>query len=168
MFAFLLAVMIIAGIVVKVGMAYAAPTDSSGQSYQIQFVDQDGNPFLNADGTEVSNMIKTLKPDKKVKAPTIKKKWLPDETKNDDRIIPVWNVPDTDIIVYPGDEIWYEDYEEESQQMDLIFYLVPDESAINLETSGVFFYDADGEEIEKYSKPNCKIGKEITIPDPAP
>lgn len=168
MFAFLLIVMIVTGIAVKVGLAYAAPTSDSGQPYQIRFVDQDGNPFLNDDGTEVSNMTKTLQPDKKVKTPKIKKKWLPAETKNDDQIIPAWNVPDTELTVYPGDEIWYEDYEEESQQIELTFYLVPDDRTINTNTSGVFFYDADGEEIEEYARPNCKIGKQITVPDPMP
>lgn len=168
MFAFLLVIAIVAGIAIKAGPAYAAPADDSRQPYQIKFVDQDGNPFLNADGTEVSGMVKTLRPDKKVKAPTIKKKWLPDSTKDNDQIIPVWNIPDTDLVVDPGEEIWYEDYEEEAQQMDLIFYLVPDESTINANTSGVYFYDTEGNEIEEYAKPNCKIGKQISLPDPAP
>lgn len=150
-----------------VGTAYAVPADNTS-SYQVLFVDENGEPFKNDDGTEVTGMTKTLKPEKKITVPKIKKKWLPSDTKDNDQIVPVWNIPDTDITVYPGDELWYEDYADQVSDGELRFYLVPNEDAINSDTSAVFFYTADGEEIEEYSKPNIKIGKTITLPDPGP
>lgn len=164
--AFLLTLAIIAGLIWKTGPAYAAPTNDGREPYTLYFVDQDGNPFIKSDGTEYSGMTKTVRPNKKITVPAIRKKWLPDSTKDDESVTPAWWVPDTDITVYPGDEIWYDDFEDQGD--DLVFYLVPDDSTISSDTSSVFFYDADGIEIESYAKVNCKIGKTISLPDPAP
>lgn len=148
--AFLLTLAIIAGLIWKTGSAYAAPTNDGREPYTLYFVDQDGNPFVKSDGTEYSGMTKTVRPNKKITVPAIRKKWLPDSTKDDESVTPAWWVPDTDITVYPGDEIWYDDFED--QGSDLVFYLVPDDSTISSDTSSVFFYDADGIEIESYAK----------------
>ena len=82
--AFLLTLVIIAGLIWKTGPAYAAPADDGREPYTLHFVDQDGNPFIKSDGTEYSGMTKTVRPNKKITVPAIRKKWLPDSTKDDE------------------------------------------------------------------------------------
>ncbi len=105
---------------------------------------------------------------KDITIPGIKKKYLPDEYKDKDDLSPCWVIQDTEEAYYPGDDFWIEDYMEEDALEDMDFILVPDDSVLDYEKTDLFFYDDDGEEIEKYARTEVKAGGTFKLPNPSP
>lgn len=134
---------------------FAAP---EGDRVTLNFYGEDGETLLTD---------KRARYGRDVTIPSIKKKYLPDEYKDRTDIYSCWVIRDTEEAYYPGDDFWVEDYMEEDALTDMDFILVPDDSVLDYDKTDLYFYDSDGEEIERYTKTDVKVGLKIKLPNPS-
>ena len=136
--------------------AVAAP---DSDRVTVSFYGDDGETLLKQ---------KTARYGRGVTIPEIRKSYLPEEYQDREDITPCWVIRDTEEAYYPEDDFWLEDYMEKDDLMDMDLVLVPDDSVLDYEKTDLFFYDSDGEEIEKYAKTDVKVGGAFKLPDPSP
>lgn len=137
--------------------AYADTTESP--RINLVFLDEEENEILTS---------KSVRYGKTTSIPAIKKSYLPDKYKDKEDNIPCWVIQGTADAYYPGDDFYIEDYISETDTDDFHFVLVPDDTLLDYETSSLFFYDSDYEEIEKYTVLETKVGGKVKLPDPVP
>ena len=126
--------------------AFAVPEDGR---VTLSFYSEDGGTLLTD---------KRARYGRDVTIPNIRKQYLPDEYKDRDDIYSCWVIRDTEEAYYPGDDFWIEDYMEEDALEDMDFILVPDDTVLDYDKTDLYFYDEDGEEIERYTKADVKVG----------
>lgn len=135
--------------------AFAVPEDGR---VTLSFYSEDGGTLLTD---------KRARYGRDVTIPNIRKQYLPDEYKDRDDIYSCWVIRDTEEAYYPGDDFWIEDYMEEDALEDMDFILVPDDTVLDYDKTDLYFYDEDGEEIERYTKADVKVGGTVKLPDPS-